>query len=113
MSLDDKLRKLVISYGHCDAGMGCESDPACGLADEAVEEIKQAFKDARWIEIPGKVKSTRITEELDELPTGYMTGKEWYDAFEKELNDKHRLEKTFMIPISVVFEAAKKASQIE
>lgn len=96
-NLDDKLRDIL--------GVRDQKD-------ELVAQIKQAFADERYIQIPDKIRTIRITEELDELPTGFMTGQEWFQRFNYEFKGTRWYDQLTGSHDEVI-EAAKKAAGIE
>ena len=89
-----------------------------------VENIKQAFIDAGFIEVPQSLKDTGETliimtqnQRRDVLnQSGYMTGQEWYDRFIAEF-DKSVVSEHLLCGRVVCAdhanEAAKKAAGIE
>lgn len=91
------------------------------LTEEDIETIKHAFIDAGWFKTPdvdGEPRKVTITykENTDAKfaklrDYTLMTGQEWYDRFEKELQEIETLPGIFTTHDSRV--AAKKASGIE
>jgi len=79
MSLDEKLREIVADMPYPDA---------------AVETIKQAFTDSGYLNSVRMNGKTIVMNGKDPLgqvvywPDKAMTGQEWYDRFEKELEHK-------------------------
>ena len=65
MAIDDKLKEIQLNKEVFEMG---------ALDDEAIDQIKQAFKDER-----PDVK--RFIEIMDK---SYMTGQEWFDRYVKE-----------------------------
>ena len=77
-TLDDRLREIL------------RADRANELAiAETIAQIKQAFADEGWIKIPqiveveGKLETQHNFVDINNMR--YMTGQEWYDRFEREL----------------------------
>lgn len=101
MSLDDKLRVI---YYRCDVSNNRTDKPLGEI--EAIAQIKKCFADEGYLPLSSH------------QPPLTMTGQEWYDRFEKELDNythfSHQ-EVVFddgIIPEEVL-EAAEKASGIE
>lgn len=75
-----------------------------------VEQIKQAFKDADWVD-KKELKTWSYTEEL-------LSGQEWYDRFEKELGQiklpgPGSANKYVLGAVNDCHSAAKKAAGLE
>lgn len=118
--LDEKLVTLIRTYGTL----------ANPFTRQRIEEIKQAFIDAGWIDMRKLQKNWSEAEELlqgarpdDEAEL--MTGQEWYDRFEKEHKRllKEKLEQRLakegrsvigdFVMKDLADQAAKKAAGIE
>lgn len=67
MNLDNKLRQIIKGW---HSGVGDEN------ADKAIAQIKQAFADKGYLQIQSEVGMDT-----------FFTGKQWYDRFEKEIED--------------------------
>lgn len=81
MSLDDRLKEILKehrSFAMHSAGDGV----AMHNSDEAIAQIKQAFADNNYVQLP------TVRKEIDEGITVngkiVMTGQEWFDRFEVE-----------------------------
>lgn len=96
-NLDDKLKELVFKMagGIKDGG------------EDEITQIKQAFADEGYV-AKSELKSWSYTAEL-------LTGTEWYDRFEKELNNLGVNYKTGMTGLmaSEILEAAKRAAGLD
>lgn len=99
-TLDEKLKKIVREL------------TATHAQDLAITQIKEAFTDEGYIQpIPYSIYARGNS------PTS-MSGKEWYDKFEKELEmtptvDKSPLKEVVLEIRGAILEAAKKASGIQ
>ena len=116
-SLDKRLKEIdkciTVRIQNNPAGFdGAIIDARLRLTNGVIEQIKQAFKDEKYIQIPKEVEETWRTYNH---MAGFMTGQEWYDRFIKELIKLHgkELVGTQEIHIFEVMKAAKKASGIE
>lgn len=80
--------------------------------DEAVEAIKQAFKDAGYRHNMAAGYWSREAER-----EGLMTGQEWYDRFDQQMGGKVfpwvKSDDEVINILSIVQDAAKKAAGIE
>ncbi len=112
MSLDDKLREILHQAGY-GSEMIYETD------DALVAQIKQAFADGGYVQVPKEVQET--WREYNRM-AGYMTGQEWYDRFQIELaRDQTKWEINHLSEVPkflgkrtvYVLEAAKKAAGLE
>lgn len=106
--LDDKLIKLLHQYANYRSGNHDLDDHE---ATKVASQIKQAFADEHYVQVPAKIKNLRFNEDLEELPKGYMTGQEWYTKFLKEAN-KLKM-KNFDLMTDFYLEAAKRAGGLE
>lgn len=78
VELDKKLGEIVDPYGYGGEGYGVRK----------AKQIKQAFKDAGWVG-PVEFHATGFSAKSPKRRSSVeflMTGQEWYDKFEKELN---------------------------
>lgn len=106
--LDDKLREILENTA-IQAGVP--------PVDEAINQIKQAFADEGYVNIPMVETVTRF--ERGHVPEIYMvngkevmTGQEWYDRFAHELEVEldHKIDRTWNIAI---YKAAKRAAGLD
>lgn len=115
IDLDQKLEELLGEGGtikHCCGQSGC-SDAASDI-----EQIKQAFIDAGYVQIP-QVEMER--DPTNNRPTFYtvngkevMTGQEWYDRFVKIANgDEKHSDLTGWSEWDTIEIVAKKAAGIK
>lgn len=109
MSIDDKLREIVgaIIYDGHKNGVTTPTEPW-------VVNIKQAFADEGYVQFKYEPGAKVFTEEEGLqllLDKGFMTGQEWYDRFEKEL-DKMSDTKNLWVGTGID-KAAKKAARLE
>lgn len=103
MSIDDRLREILTA----------NHDEMDDFADEIVE-IKQLFADEGYVQFKYEPGAKVFTEEEGLqllLDKGFMTGQEWYDRFEKEL-DKMSDTKNLWVGTGID-KAAKKAARLE
>ena len=102
MTLDDKLEEILNRHRN---GLTPNNDRI--PLEDSIAQIKQIFRESYWMLSPEEAKKQ-----------GLMTGSEWLNRFEKELeqglysNWPYKLEdKTvIVIPKSDIKEAAKRAS---
>lgn len=95
--LDHKLREIVDLHPYADSGATKEQ------LSEKVAQIKQAFIDADWI--PPEA-SAGFRDRFN-----IMRGQEWYERFEKELEQKPWTGRQLMHSWAKII--AKKASGIK
>lgn len=105
--LDEKLKAIELDRDEFDS----INYSYVRLSDAQILYIKQAFIDAGWL-APG----TSMIVTAKGLPI--MTGKEWYDRFEKELQFAVNTLKTYDDPMDYIAvvnarQAAKKSAGIE
>ena len=94
MQIDEKLKEIVWGASSISAGMddfgALEKSEQEQQVDETVAQIKQVFADEGYIKIPqireikGKTETQHNLVDINNM--GYMTGQDWYERFEKELN---------------------------
>lgn len=100
--LDDKLMEIC---ERLDTAQVCNIHAFVG-------EIKQAFTDEGWVELP-----PRITQYDSDFKPNFMSGQEFYDRFWKELKkadeDIEPEDWADAYYVSFFLEAAKRAAGIE
>ena len=78
--IDEKLKEAMITYRiKVEKGIDTYKDEALAIA-----QIKQALADERYTP-PVKIKAFR--DKTPFIDSGLRTGSEWYERFEKELED--------------------------
>ena len=78
MSLEEKLRTVIAPLFGAVANSPEWHGDEEKLVDEVLDQIIQAFKDEGW--------RLHLAENVVVVSReGYMTGQEWYDRFEKEM----------------------------
>lgn len=110
-SLDDKLREILEGYMHYLTGRqqenGLDWD---GDYPTTIGRIKQAFADEGYVNKIDNPNMIGMYVDKDGYIYKAMTGQEWYDRFEKEMdNQPYKIDPMF----SVAFEVAKKAAGIK
>lgn len=115
--LDKKLEKIVT----LSIAVYADNDnfiPVKDICDDATKKIRQAFIDSRWKLVQERIDIANnhiIDQTYREY--GLMTGKEWYDKFEKELGTYIEYgpvkDGNSFRAISKAHEAAKKAAGLE
>lgn len=86
------------------------------LSDDAIEQIKQAFIDAGEFQLSNisfdKANQYTITFKKPLMNEGYMTGQEWYSAFEKEYHGILTVDDN-EYTVKATLGAAKRAAGLE
>lgn len=122
-SLDDKLKDILSDLEKVSSGL---IQVPWNQHDRALQQIKQAFKDAGYVQMAGKpvdgVLQTDDTYQSGQYTisvTGdkpyvgkLLTGAEWYNRFTKELAP-YEYTHTHKVRIGGVLEAAKRASGLD
>jgi hypothetical protein len=120
---DQKLREILETGCDVTTAPGGEAIGTVDVPDETIEEIKQAFADAGYIQLPNLKPGDYITINAGTVminrdgtmtPVTRMTGQEWFDRFEKELRgftfaDNHDSRES----VNQCWEAAKRAAGLD
>lgn len=99
--LDKKIRTVLEN-----AGVTYRKDMIA--KDAAVDQIKQAFKDAGYL-----TPQERATWHDEHFKQGHVTAQEWYDRFEKELEEWFQEEYNYGHLKENILDVAKKAAGTE
>jgi|SRR5882757_3079943 len=99
--LDETLKDTLHNYNH---GIAPDIGPEDSNDNEAIGQIKQAFKDAGYSKSP--LANIKLQMEI----SGMLTGQGWYDKFFNEFNGLDRGFHGGFVEIDKVYEAARKAA---
>ncbi len=119
--LDEKLEEILGLYRRdIERHYGGRTIGKTLTGDEAVNHIKQAFKDAGYIKpkivLPTKRLTCNNCHRLVAM-TSLMTGQEWYEKFNESLADTFSMKGDFKEGYKAAqassLEAARRASGIE
>lgn len=122
-NLDDKLREIAEDVFR--AGVGTQADDIKHsekaylnlqkhYTTEAISQIKQAFKDENYIQVPETVinddgsMDVRYAKKVLQNGVPLMTGQEWYEKFQNEISEWGL--GAYSGDLDSVIEAAEKAS---
>jgi len=107
--LDQKLREIGL-YDVSDSRY-----TELGEHPETIARIKQAFADEGYVIIPRFKRvhmETLTVKSVDGEEVNFMTGQEWHDRFEKELEKISSLGDISPSNLDYIKQAAKKASNL-
>lgn len=112
-NLDDKLREIYLTIDECPESKVCGT--CIKLADDFVAQIKQAFADDGYVQIPQVEVVTRW--EAGKKPEVFMvngkevmTGQEWFEKFVYALLEDGTYEEGDTKDLDEVMDAARKAA---
>lgn len=89
--LDEKLKDIVIGVINDGMISGRDFIQRGGISS-TVADIKQAFTDAGYVQVPLEVQDT--WRDYNRM-AGYMTGQDWYDRFKDTVNTVETANPTF------------------